>query len=113
MKAKPPTVRAASRLTDGFGISNDELLQWIERPELRAIAQRETRGRMVSDLGRYLFAAVFETVRDYSPKAADFPLELSPDHRNWHSGVFNDRFRVQLADEASTDLLPIETAFMS
>ncbi len=57
---------------------------------------------MKSDLGRYLFAAVFGSVRGYSPKAADFPLELSPDHRNWHSGVFNDRFRVQLADEAST-----------
>ena len=57
---------------------------------------------MASDLGRYLFAAVFGTVRGYSPKAADFPLALSPDHRNWHSGVFNDRFRVQLADEAST-----------
>jgi DNA (cytosine-5)-methyltransferase 1 len=82
--------------------SNDELLQWIERPELRAIAQHETRGHMASDLGRYLFAAVFGTVRGYSPKAADFPLVLSPDHRNWHSGVFNDRFRVQLADEAST-----------
>ena len=38
-----PTVRAASRLPDGYGTSNDELLQWIERPELRAIAQHETR----------------------------------------------------------------------
>lgn len=38
----------------------------------------------------------------YSPKAADFPLALSPDHRNWHSGAFNDRFRVQIAQDAST-----------
>jgi DNA (cytosine-5)-methyltransferase 1 len=102
MKDSSPTVRASSRLPDGYGTSNDELLQWIERPELRAIAQHETRGHMASDLGRYLFAAVFGAVRGYSPKAADFPLALSPDHRNWHSGVFNDRFRVQLADAAST-----------
>lgn len=102
VEENPITVRAASRLPDGYGTSNDELLQWIERPELRAIAQHETRGHMASDLGRYLFAAVFGTVHHYSPKAADFPLVLSPDHRNWHSGVFNDRFRVQLADEAST-----------
>jgi DNA (cytosine-5)-methyltransferase 1 len=102
VKENSPTIRAASRLPDGYGKSNDDLLQWIERPELRAIAQHETRGHMASDLGRYLFAAVFGTVRGYSPKAADFPLVLSPDHRNWHSGVFNDRFRVQLADEAST-----------
>ncbi|EGJ21693.1 DNA-cytosine methyltransferase [Cereibacter sphaeroides WS8N] len=97
-----PEVRAASWLPDGYAASNDELLQWLERSGLRAIAQHETRGHMASDLGRYLFAAVFGNVHGYSPKAADFPLALSPDHRNWHSGAFNDRFRVQLADEAST-----------
>lgn len=102
LKDSSPTVRAASRLAEGYGASNDDLLRWLERPDLRAIAQHETRGHMVSDLGRYLFAAVFGAVQGYSPKAADFPLALSPDHRNWHSGVFNDRFRVQLADEAST-----------
>ncbi|WP_392664553.1 DNA cytosine methyltransferase [Amaricoccus sp. B4] len=97
-----PEVRAASWLPDGYAMSNDELLQWLERPGLRAIAQHETRGHMASDLGRYLFAAVFGNVHGYSPKAADFPLALSPDHRNWHTGVFNDRFRVQLAHKAST-----------
>lgn len=102
IKEVSPNLRAISCLPEGYGASNDELLRWIERPELRAIAQHETRGHMVSDLGRYLFAAVFGAVRGYSPKAADFPLALSPAHRNWHSGVFNDRFRVQLANEAST-----------
>jgi len=102
VKNNPPSVRAACRLPDGYGASNDELLQWIERPELLAIAQHETRGHMASDLGRYLFAAVFGTICGYSPKAADFPPILSPHHRNWHSGVFNDRFRVQLANEPST-----------
>jgi DNA (cytosine-5)-methyltransferase 1 len=97
-----PPPRVASRLPEGYGSSNDALLRWLERPELRAIAQHETRGHMASDLGRYLFAAVFGAVRGYSPRAADFPLALSPNHRNWQSGVFNDRFRVQLADEAST-----------
>lgn len=99
---RSPDLRAASRLGDGYGTSNDELLRWLERPELMGIAQHETRGHMASDLGRYLFAAVFGAVRSYSPKAGDFPLSLSPQHRNWHSGVFNDRFRVQLANEAST-----------
>lgn len=94
--------RLSARRPEGYGTSNDELLAWLERPALRGIAQHETRGHMPSDLGRYLFAAVFGEVRRYSPKAADFPLSLSPDHRNWHSGVFNDRFRVQLAREPST-----------
>ncbi len=102
MQEAGPEARAASWLPDCYATSNDELLQWLERPGLLAIAQHETRGHMASDLGRYLFAAVFGNVHGYSPKAADFPLALSPDHRNWHSGAFNDRFRVQLADEAST-----------
>ncbi len=97
-----PVSRVSSKLPSGYGTSNDELLQWLERPGLIAVAQHETRGHMVSDLGRYLFAAVFGSVRGYSPKAIDFPSVLSPEHRSWHSGDFNDRFRVQLAHEAST-----------
>ncbi|QFT71772.1 DNA cytosine methyltransferase [Ruegeria sp. THAF33] len=102
MKSRAPNRRTASCLPDRYGNSNDELQSWLERPELSAITQHETRGHMAADLGRYLFAAVFGSVHGYSPKAADFPLALSPDHRNWHSGVFNDRFRVQLADAAAT-----------
>lgn len=94
--------RLSAWLPEGYGTSNDELLAWLERPALHGLAQHETRGHMPSDLGRYLFAAVFGEMRGYSPKASDFPLSLSPDHRNWHSGVFNDRFRVQLAGEPST-----------
>ncbi|WP_206526882.1 DNA cytosine methyltransferase [Paragemmobacter kunshanensis] len=102
LKHGAETRRSSSRLPAAYGTSNDVLMRWLERPGLRALAQHETRGHMASDLGRYLFAAVFGKVRGYSPKAADFPLALSPDHRNWHSGVFNDRFRVQLAHEPST-----------
>lgn len=94
--------RSSVALPNDYGNSNDDLGRWLERPELRAIAQHETRGHMASDLGRYMFAAVFGKANGYSPKAADFPTVLSPDHRNWHSGVFADRFRVQLADKPST-----------
>lgn len=102
LKNETPWPRASAVLPDCYGTANDDLLRWIERPELRAVAQHETRGHMSSDLGRYLFAAVFGKVHGCSPKAADFPLVLSPNHRNWHSGVFADRFRVQLAHEPST-----------
>jgi DNA (cytosine-5)-methyltransferase 1 len=102
VRDEAPSRRVASHLPKGYGKSNDELLRWVERPNLRAISQHETRGHMASDLGRYLFAAVFGAIRGYSPKAADFPQVLTPEHRNWQSGVFNDRFRVQLANEAST-----------
>jgi DNA (cytosine-5)-methyltransferase 1 len=89
-------------LPKGYGGSNDDLISWLECSELLAISQHETRGHMASDLARYMFAAVFGNVHGYSPKAADFPLALSPNHKNWHSGVFSDRFRVQLAQGAST-----------
>ena len=102
MEKGSPGHRANASLPACYGTSNDDLMRWLERPELQALAQHETRGHMASDLGRYLFAAVFGEKRQYSPKAADFPLALSPDHKNWHSGIFSDRFRVQLSHEAAT-----------
>ncbi len=97
-----PLGREDRSLPTGYGTSNDGLRQWIERPELRALTQHETRGHMVSDLGRYLFAATYGQEYGTSPKAEDFPASLVPNHKNWHTGVFSDRFRVQLAGEPST-----------
>lgn len=96
--------RASNKLPRNYCNSNDDLLQWLERPELRAIAQHESRGHMPSDLERYLFSAVYGEKLDCSPKASDFPLALSPNHVNWSSGVFSDRFRVQLANQPSTTI---------
>ena len=97
-----PLKRSARTLPLDYGSSNDDLRRWLENRELHAIAQHETRGHMTSDLSRYLFASVFGRVESSSPKADSFPLALSPRHRNWHSGVFADRFRVQLVHEPST-----------
>lgn len=64
----------------------------------------EARGHMSSDLGRYLYAATFASVFGISPKGhTDFDLAmLRPKHKNWESGNFADRFRVQLAGRPST-----------
>lgn len=102
LEKAPSPPRSSMALPEGYGTRGTNLLRWIERPEIECLAQHQTREHMPSDLGRYLFAAVFGASRGYSPKAADFPLALSPQHRNWHSGIFNDRFRVQLFDEPST-----------
>ena len=104
IKHSAPTDRSNNELPAGYGKSNDELMSWLEQPQLRAVAQHETRGHMESDLGRYLFASVFGSLHGYSPKANDFPEALSPNHKNWRSGVFSDRFRVQLANEAATTI---------
>ncbi len=97
-----PQKRSANTLPFGYGRSKDDLRQWIENLELRAIAQHATRGHMDSDLSRYLFAAVVGRAMGASPKADRFPLALSPNHRNWRSGAFADRFRVQLSHKPST-----------
>jgi DNA (cytosine-5)-methyltransferase 1 len=99
-----PLPRSSMTLSEDYGASDDDLKRWLERPEVTAISQHETRAHMTSDLRRYLFLAVFGAVRGHSPKAAEFPLALSPDHRNWHSGDFCDRFRVQLSGEPSTTI---------
>jgi DNA (cytosine-5)-methyltransferase 1 len=97
-----PLKRTSLYRRSGYGRSNDDLQKWLEVPELEATAQHESRGHMASDLARYMFSAVFGRERGSSPKADQFPLALSPDHVNWHSGVFADRFRVQLANQPAT-----------
>lgn len=96
--------RSDRNLPEGYGTSNNPILQWLECKELRALAQHEARSHMASDLGRYLFVSTFGAVNGRSPKATDFPEELAPDHRSWLTGKFADRFRVQLANEPATTI---------
>ena len=94
--------RAASRPA-GIGISCPKpLRRWILDPRLDALPNNETRSHMKADLSRYLFAAVYAELMLTSPRAGDFPEALAPDHKNWDSGKFIDRFRVQLAGSPST-----------
>lgn len=79
-----------------------DLRSWLLDPLLNRLPQNETRAHMPSDLGRYLFTACYGRAFGVSPKAADFPPALAPNHRNWSTGKFNDRFRVQLGDRPST-----------
>lgn len=83
-------------------VSNETLRKWLIDERLEALPNHESRGHMPSDLARYAFAACFAEVFKRSPKADEFPLGLAPAHRNWNSGKFADRFRVQIWDEPST-----------
>lgn len=89
----------------GSGISPDcpaYLREWLTDDRLRTLPNHASRGHMPGDLARYFFAAVFAEVVERSPKATDFPDELAPDHDNWKTGKFADRFRVQLSGGPST-----------
>jgi DNA (cytosine-5)-methyltransferase 1 len=72
------------------------LRNWLYDRKLTRFPNNETRGHMLADLGRYFYAALFGKVMGVSPKAKNFPSELAPEHANWKTGKFADRFRVQL-----------------
>lgn len=66
-----------------------------KHPRQTVLLNHHTRGHMESDLGRYMFCAAFGEIHQRSPTSGEFPAALAPDHANWNSGAFADRFRVQ------------------
>jgi DNA (cytosine-5)-methyltransferase 1 len=79
---------------------------WLLDSRLDGILNHEVREHMSEDLMRYAFASAFAKVRKRSPKGAkDFPSDLHPKHKNWKSGKFMDRFKVQRADHPSLTMM--------
>lgn len=80
------------------------LAKWYKDSKLKVWLNHETRGHMTSDLRRYAYAATFAEAYKHSPKGhEEFSLEgLRPDHANWETGKFSDRFRVQLKHSPAT-----------
>ena len=83
-----------------------KLSQWFSDPQLKTRLNHEARGHMSSDLRRYLYAASYAIAYGHSPKGhKEFELDgLKPNHKNWESGNFSDRFRVQVSDRPSTTI---------
>lgn len=81
-----------------------ELTKWFEDKDLDIWLNHESRGHMSEDLRRYVFASCFAKAFGYSPKGhKDFCLpSLRPEHKNWETGKFADRFRVQVETSPST-----------
>ena len=86
---------------------------WYHDPRLPGACNHESRAHIEGDLARYLFASSFASVIGRSPKLADFPPSLRPAHANVQeavdSGLFSDRFRVQLDRDSSGRPLPGST----
>jgi DNA (cytosine-5)-methyltransferase 1 len=84
--------------------TNKKLDKWLLDNNLKVWLNSETRGHMDSDLGRYGYAATFAQINKRSPKGhKEFDLPgLRPEHKNWETGKFSDRFRVQLSHTPST-----------
>lgn len=84
----------------------DTMTSWYGDDRLMSLTHHDARAHMKDDLYRYLFAASYAKKFKVSPVLADFPALLLPKHKNVEIGVsgkmFNDRFRVQLAEKPST-----------
>jgi DNA (cytosine-5)-methyltransferase 1 len=80
------------------------LAEWYHDPMLSVWLNHEARGHMSGDLRRYAYASAFARAFGRSPKGhEEFSLRgLRPNHQNWESGKFSDRFRVQLHDRPAT-----------
>ena len=91
-------------------IDNESVIQrsilndWYQDSKLNAWLNHEARGHMPSDLRRYLYVAAYGQAYERSPKGHnEFDLkDLRPNHDNWESGKFADRFRVQIKSRPST-----------
>ena len=85
-----------------------DVLRSLYDERLAVLTAHEARSHMASDLRRYLFAATFAQKTGRSPKLADFPTTLLPEHKNVEEGrtgkMFSDRFRVQLAEQVSSTI---------
>ena len=80
------------------------LSSWYRDENLDIWLNHEARGHMPDDLRRYIYASAYAKSFGRSPKGhREFCLPgLSPAHKNWKSGKFADRFRVQLAHSPAT-----------
>ncbi|HTR01483.1 MAG TPA: DNA (cytosine-5-)-methyltransferase [Candidatus Acidoferrum sp.] len=109
LKANAPTVGRRYRPTAiSEGKRTAALEQWLMEDKPKAVLNHESRGHIPSDLGRYLFSScwseMFGAGDNPFPKSFDYPRVLRPNHANWESGKFADRFRVQVKGRPATTI---------
>lgn len=87
-------------------VNTNSLLDWAADPDLEVVLNHESRSHMSDDLRRYAYASAFALAEGHSPKGhEEFTLPgLAPNHANWKSGHFADRFRVQRFEDPATTI---------
>lgn len=92
-------------------VDSPKLENWFTDPRLdNYVINHETRGHIEADLHRYIFSSSWAAVAEKNnwlikfPKSKDYPNSLKPKHKNFDSGKFSDRFRVQLASIPATTI---------
>lgn len=91
--------------TDTSDVVPQHLRNWLTDARLDGVLNHEVREHMTADLVRYAFASAFALVNGHSPRGSEeFPAALHPRHRNWTSGKFVDRFKVQISGSPSSTI---------
>jgi DNA (cytosine-5)-methyltransferase 1 len=107
-KLKPELTTGGLRqpLADQQSDSISDLVKTLSDPALQVVLNHEARGHMESDLRRYAYSAAHTAIIGTSPKGhSQFNLSgLKPNHANWESGKFTDRFRTQAWLRPSTTI---------
>jgi len=81
----------------------NKLKKWYKDPCLgNYVINHESRGHITGDLHRYLYYSTYAKIMGNSPNANNLPKVLWPNHKNFDTGKFADRFRVQLAKAPGT-----------
>lgn len=82
------------------------LHKWLQDKRLGGWLNHETRSHMANDLRRYAYIATYASVEKKNPVGPkDFDLPgLAPNHANWKTGHFDDRFKAQLVSRPSTTI---------
>ena len=80
-----------------------DLKKWFFDKKIGGCLNHYARSHMPTDIFRYLFASSFaELSKGLSPTSRDYPDDLIPKHKNWKSGHFSDRFKVQARDRITS-----------
>lgn len=88
-------------------VFKNSLANWYRDERMPGIINHESRGHLVEDLKRYLFATLYSLEYKTSPKLKDYKKyskKLMPDHESADSGKFADRFRVQIKGVPATTI---------
>ena len=106
--AAPQAERGADFIECEVGC--DYEYDWYCDPKIGGICNHKTRGHMVKDLYRYMYAACYAQLHDKSPSLMQFPTDLLPNHASVATALetgsnFSDRFRVQVASRPSTTVV--------
>ena len=82
---------------------------WFFDQKIGGVINHAARSHIAKDLQRYYFISNFGAKNKVSPKLQDLPEALLPNHKNVKDAIeskslFNDRFRVQMANKPATTI---------